>query len=97
MGSGWEREGLEMGEVGGVGNGWKVQWVGGGKSNEKKITHSHYLLKKALRHWYKSVFGSYPPLHVRKYVCNAATSVCTWLCILDNIHMTLYRYILTYI
>ena len=65
VGSGWEREGLEMGEVGGVGNGWKVQWVGGGKSNEKKITHSHYLLKKALRHWYKSVFGSYPPLHVR--------------------------------
>ena len=52
MGSGWEREGLEMGEVGGVDNGWKVQWVGGGKNREKKIKHSHYLLKKALRHWY---------------------------------------------
>ena len=41
-----------MGEVRGVGNGWEVQCVGGGINREKKIKHSHYLLKKASRHWY---------------------------------------------
>ena len=36
VGSGWEREGLEMGEVGGVDNGWEVQWMRGGRIERRK-------------------------------------------------------------
>ena len=34
MGSGWEREDLEIGEVGGVDNGWKVGGAVGGRWEE---------------------------------------------------------------
>ena len=87
-----------MGEVRGVGNGWEVQCVGGGINREKKIKHSHYLLKKASRHWYKSVWEL--PSVACTYVLlqqsvPCLSMYCTWLCILDNIHMTLYIYIIS--
>ena len=70
-----------------MGGRWEVQWVGGGKNKEKKIKHTvTTCLKRHHSIGTKACLGT--TLHCM-YVCNAATSVCTWLCILDNIDMTL--------